>query len=283
MRNLNSDMNISPIAPYFRVWSCGLFRVEAQRGTAPVLYEPVRTAEWGGSNYPRLLLKALLCCPGRQARREVLIEMLWSQCEAGQASQNLNTGATKLRSLLRPGKEQESLLITEKNASSYSLEGQRFLWVDIDAVTALLKGAEQVERTSAQALPLLEEAAKYLDRGTFLEGEEGWWVQKQRKSVKETRYRCRLWLAEAYEQQGMVGQAETLLSALLADDPTDEDVLRRLLVFLHQRQMIHKGRRLYEETKRLLQNQNLQLSQTMITFAERLLNTPPTEGVSPVS
>ncbi len=278
MRDFNHETNISPIAPYYRIWSCGIFRVEAQTGTAPVTYETVRTAQWGGSNYPRLLLKALLCCPGRRARREALLEMLWPQCGSEQATQYLNTGVTKLRSLLRPGKGRESLLITEENASSYSLEGQRSLWVDIDAVTALLKEAEQVERTSAQALPLLEEAAKYLDRGTFLESEEGLWLQKQRKSTEETHYRCRLWLAEAYEQQGMAGQAETLLSVLLADDPTDEDVLRRLLVFLHRQQMTHKSRRLYEETKR-----RIQLSQATITFAERLLNEPPLEGESPVS
>lgn|SRR5437660_7502814 len=57
------------IAPSFRIWLCGTFRVERRIGTS---YEAVRTVEWGGSNYPRLLLKALLCRPGRQARREAL-------------------------------------------------------------------------------------------------------------------------------------------------------------------------------------------------------------------
>ncbi len=150
----------------------------------------------------------------------------------------------------------------------------------MDAVTALLRDVERIGRTSIQALPLLEEAAKYLDRGAFLESEEGLWLQKQRKSIEETRYRCMLWLAEAYAQQGMVGLAETLLSALLTDDPTDEDVFRRLLVFLHQRKMTHKGRRLYEETKHLLQGSGQQLSQATITFAENVLNELPIDGES---
>jgi DNA-binding SARP family transcriptional activator len=279
MKEQRNEANVSSLPPSFRIWSCGTFRVEYLVDPTAI-YEPVRTAQWGGSNYPRLLLKALLCCSGRRARREAILEMLWPQCDPEQATQYLNTATTKLRRVLRLTRESESLLITEKDASSYCLEGQQILWVDTDAALILLRDAERIGRTHVQALPLLEEAARYLDRGAFLEGEEGLWLQKQRKSIEETRYRCQLWLAEAYEQQGMTGQAETILSALLADDPTDEDVLRRLLIFLYRQRMIHKGRRLYEDTKRLLQTNSEQLSQAMMTFAEHLLNEPLTDGKS---
>lgn len=278
-----NETNVSPTPPYFRILSCGTFRVEWLIDPVAGIYEPVRTAQWGGSTYPRLLLKALLCCPGRRARREILLDMLWPQCDPEQASQYLNTGATKLRSLLRPAKGRESLLITEENASSYSLEGQQFLWIDVDAVLALLRDAERIGRTTSQSLLLLEEAARYLNCGAFLEGEEGLWLQKQRKSIEDTHYRCQLWLAEAYEQQGMPGQAETLLNALLTNDPADEDVLRWLLAFLQRHGMEHKGRRLYEETKRLLQANGVQLSQAMITFVKNLYNEQSTDGEGSVS
>lgn len=102
--------------PAFRIWLCGTFRVERYTEGQ---YEAVRTPEWGGSNYPRLLLKALLCCPGRQARREALIEMLWPETEPEQASQYLNTATTKLRGVLRLANAPESLLLTEE--TSYTL------------------------------------------------------------------------------------------------------------------------------------------------------------------
>jgi hypothetical protein len=78
-------------SPAFRVWLCGTFRVERRMESG---YELVRTTEWGGSSYPRLLLKALLCCPGRQARRDALLEMLWPDAEREQAAQSLNTAVT---------------------------------------------------------------------------------------------------------------------------------------------------------------------------------------------
>src|SRR5581483_486105 len=102
--NGNTDL---PSYPAFRIWGCGPFRIE--RRQANMSYESVRTSEWGGSNYPRLLLKALLCCPGRRARRQALIEMLWPETDPEQATQNLNTAVTKLRNVLRLEKGQESL------------------------------------------------------------------------------------------------------------------------------------------------------------------------------
>src|SRR5581483_5590613 len=154
------------VAPFFRVWLCGAFRVERRVGDH---YEAIRTAEWGGSNYPRLLLKALLCCPGRQGRREALIEQLWPEADFEQAVLNFNTATTKLRAALRPTKGQESLLLTEQDASVYRLADQQLLWVDVEESLALLREAECLGRQSPQSVAILEKAVKYLSRGTFLE------------------------------------------------------------------------------------------------------------------
>jgi hypothetical protein len=111
--------------PAFRIWLCGTFRVERY---VDGHYESIRTAEWGGSSYPRLLLKALLCCPGRQVRREAVMEMLWPEVDSEQAVQCLNTATTKLRKVLEPGKGQANLLVTEDDYKHYLLKGQSFLW-----------------------------------------------------------------------------------------------------------------------------------------------------------
>ncbi len=253
--------------PPFRIWLCGTFRVERHTGT---VYESMRTVDWGGSSYPRLLLKALLCRPGRQARREALMELLWPDCEPEQAVQNLNTATTKLRSVLRPAKGQESLLLTENDATMYRLPGQEQLWVDVDAALTLLNEAERLDRTSAQTLSLLEEAERYFSQGPFQQDEEGQWVTGRRATVEQARYHCRLWLAEAYEQQSMPGQAATTLSLLLEEDPFDEDVLCRLMALLHRQGMTHQALRFYENACEAFVKEGLELTETTRTLAAQL-------------
>jgi DNA-binding SARP family transcriptional activator len=200
------DFEPGSALPPYRVWLCGTFRVEQLRSDT---YTFVSPTQWGGSNYPRLLFKALLCCPERRENRKTLLDMLWSEIDSEQATAHFNTATTKLRRFLRPANAPGSLLITEA-ATSYALAAQEILWVDTDAALTLLKEAEQQGRTTRGSLSLLEQAATYLNRGSFLEGEEGHWLSKQRKRVAEARYRCRLWLAEAYEQQSLPGQAECI-------------------------------------------------------------------------
>lgn len=265
-----SEQSNEFVTPYIRIFCCGTFRVEVLKDLDTMTYHAVTTAQWGGSSYPRLLLKALLCCPGRRARREVLREMLWPQRPFRQATQCLNTGVTKLRSVLR-WRGQGSFLITEERATSVRLAEHPLVWLDADAALLLLKDAEHVGRMTRQAISLLEEAAGYLELGAFLEGEEGSWIDKPRKQIAEAWYRCQLWLSEAYEQQGMPGQAEAMLSTLLAENPTDEDILRRLLLFLHQQRMAHRARRRYEDIKQRLLANGQTLSPAIRLFAEELL------------
>jgi DNA-binding SARP family transcriptional activator len=140
------DMGLeqSSSLPFYRVWLCGTFRVEQLRADT---YEAVLTSQWGGSNYPRLLLKVLLCCPERRGRRETLLEMLWPESTSEQATAYLNTATTKLRRLLRPAGGQDSLLMTEMN-TSYALAGQDLLWADSDAALHLLNEAERQGRVT---------------------------------------------------------------------------------------------------------------------------------------
>ena len=247
---------VSP--PYFRVWLCEALRVERRIGG---VYKGIRTAEWGGSNYPRLLLKVLLCCPGRQARRESLLEMLWPDTETELATQHLNTATTKLRLLLRPSKEQESLLRTEYDAAVYHLEGQSLLWVDTDAALALLKEAEQPRQSLSNVLLCLERALESFGAGMFLQDEEGQWAVGRRATIERAHYRCRHWLAQIYEQQGMPGQAEIVLSALLEEDALDEDVVCQLMGLLHRQGMTHQALQVYEKTCRVFLDEDLKVSE----------------------
>lgn len=254
-------------ASLFRIRLWGPFRVEKRVGEN---YVAVQTADWGGSHYPRLLLKALLCCPRRGARREALLEMLWPEMEIEQATANLNTATTKLRHLLRQSKGQESLLVTEDDATIYHLPDQAILWVDSDATHQAMVRAERLGRTSAGALSLLEEAVNLFNRGTFLDGEEGQWAREKRATRERERYRGRIWLAESYGRQGMAGQAEAILTTLLEDDPFDEDALCRLMTLLHGQGMTHQALLLYQQTHRFFKREQMELTEATRNLAAHL-------------
>ena len=253
--------------PPFRIWLCGAFRVERRVGRS---YEIVLATEWGGSSYPRLLLKALLCSPGRQARRDSLLEMLWPDTDSKQAARNLNTATTKLRKVLEPGKGQASLLITEEDSRLYRLETQSLLWVDVDAALTLLGELERLGRTSPKTLSLLEETETLLSKGTLLQDEEGSWAAGRRATVEQARYQCRLWLAEAYEQHQMPGQAGMVLSLLFEEDPTDEDILCRLMLLFHRQGMTHQALRLYQRACEIAEREEVELTEDVRLLAERL-------------
>lgn len=253
--------------PLFRIRLWGPFRIEKRVGEE---YEPVKTAEWGGSNYPRLLLKALLCCPGRRGRREGLVDMLWPDIESEQATVYVNTATTKLRQLLRQDKNHESLLVTEHDATIYHLPDQGMLWVDSDAVQYALEQAERLGRDSVEVLPVLEEAIGLSNRGTFLEGEESRWAAEKRATRERERYRGRIWLVESYVQQGRAGQAETILTTLLDDDPFDEDVLCRLLVLLQSQGLTHQALLLFRRIKAFFAQEQMEMSETTLKLAAQM-------------
>lgn len=265
--------------PLFRVRLWGTLRVEKWVGGC---YEAVKTTDWGGSNYPRLLLKGLLCCPERSARREALLEMLWPEMGWEQATANLNTATTKLRTLLRPVRGQESLLITEDDAILYHLPAQEVLWTDSEAALDKMECAERLGRTTREALPLLEEAIDLSNRGPFLEGEEGQWAAEKRATRELERYRGRLWLVDNYVQQALFGRAETILQTLRENDPLDEDVLCRLLGVLQRQGMIHQALRLYETACHFFAEEGLELTEATQAVA-RCLQTGDAYKVYPAA
>lgn len=254
--------------PLVRVWLCGTFQVE--RRTEDGTWETSDKSHWE-KGYARPLFKRLLCASGRRLERLTLTDDLWPDPDSPELVERyLNDAAYQLRKALRP----VPILKTFGHASGYELAAQSVLWVDADACEALMKEAEQIGRTSPRAVLLLEQANAYFARGDFLEGESGLWVYARRGTLERLQYRCRIWLAEAYEQQGMVGQAEMLYSALLQDTPSDEDVLCRLMGLLYRQGMTHAALRCFEATKKHLNLLGLHLSPATDAFAKRLLSEP---------
>jgi DNA-binding SARP family transcriptional activator len=250
------------------VWTLGAFHVE--RRTKDGTWETVPLDEWGGNTHSRRLLKLLLCHE-RKARRGTIMEELWSRNESMLAEEYLNKAASNLRRVLHT-EEQSSLLKTTNNRTTYELANQSHLWVDAKACESLMQEAEQVGHTTAQGLDLLKTASTYFERGRFLEDEQGLWCYGKRGVVDTARYRCTLWLAEAYERQGELQRAEEQVEKLLKEEPTDESALCRLMRLLHQQGMTSEAIHRYKQTKRLVEYQEGHLSPATDAFAKRLLN-----------
>lgn len=121
----------------------------------------------------------MLWCQGRSARRSTIIEALWEEQEPGRTDEYLNKAAMRLRHILQVT-DSPDLFQTSKNRTTYLLADQSRLWVDAQAAQEYMREAEQVGRTSRQGLVFLQEAQRYVERGSFLEDESDWWTHGKR-------------------------------------------------------------------------------------------------------
>jgi DNA-binding SARP family transcriptional activator len=227
-----------------RVWLLGAFHAERRQD-----HKTWKTIEKSalGNSYARSLLKYLLCVNKRKASRSDIIDDLWPERELHLAEKYLNNASSRLYRVL----PDEGILTPfgSHGRTGYELAGQELLWTDIDECEALLSEAERLGRTSSQALPLLEQASRHFERGSMLEGESAQWSLASRAEKDAVMRCCLLWLAEAYEAQGMLWHVRRQYHTLLETNPLDEDILCRLLAMLHRQGMIHDARTTFEKVK----------------------------------
>jgi DNA-binding SARP family transcriptional activator len=116
------------------------------------------------------------------------------------------------------------------------LAAQAYLWVDADAFLTLATQATQAEREGLNPLSLLERAHG-LVQGQFLEDDPHTvWSQGRRNTINGARHRVFYKLVELYLREQRVCEAEELLFSFLEENPTDEDVLCRLMIILTERE-----------------------------------------------
>ncbi|HEU5376963.1 MAG TPA: BTAD domain-containing putative transcriptional regulator [Ktedonobacteraceae bacterium] len=250
---------------FVRIWMCGPLLVEYLNKQG---YEELPISAWRGRRSPRLLLKALLCAPGRQMQREALPALLWP--DSPPSKQELSCASSILRHILRDPVTNRSLLLTENSGQFYRLDT---LWCDADAALWCLDQAEKHGKTTDEAFPWLQQAESYFKRGMLLQGDEFAWIHGPRNRVAAARYRCRRWLVEAYVHRGQSGQAESLLNDLLREEPMDEEVIYRLMEIFCQQSMRGHALKLFEEAQERFRAQPQKMSSTLLAYADRLKNT----------
>lgn len=244
----------SPLSCRIRVHLFG--PLEVSRRNADGTWTVVPKEEWGKYKSSRSVFKRLLAAPARRLSRGKLLEDLWPEIDGELADTYLYNAITRIRGVI--GKP-----LVKTIDSIYEFADQSLFWVDSDACEALLKEAENQGRMTMQAVSLLEEALRLLDRGEYLEGEDGVWCHALRQKSEHMAKQCRLWLAEGYEAQGKLWQAGEHYRILLQTLPPDEDVLRAWIEMLCRHGKTQEALKCYQDVKERWEAQGVQLSRAL--------------------
>jgi DNA-binding SARP family transcriptional activator len=274
----STDEHDQTIHPLMRITTLGEFALERLVRTSwrtqdePPRYARVAQSEWSNRGPAVALLKVLLCRANRRASRDELIEAIWPDHEAINATHALDSAASILRRhILRTG-EVGSLLLTLRSGGEtiFKLAEQQRLWVDADALLSLVSQAVRAECRGQNPLSLLEEAHA-LARGEFLEDDlYAAWAQGRRHTLNGARHRVLFKLVDLYLKDERVGLAEELLFAALEEDPTDEDALCRLMVLLVEQERRQEALQLYQYTEDVLQEEQAEPAVYTRELAQRI-------------
>lgn len=259
--------------PLLRLFTLGSFRIERLVSREQGRYEPVREQEWQSRGKAQTLLKVLLCTPHRQATRDQLIDLLWSENEQIQMKNpkdSLKSVLNVLRTILG-GAEGTNVLLTigRSEGPSYKLADQSVLWIDIDEFEALIKRASKAT-TQDQALPLWEQAYALL-QGPFLPDHRyAEWANTKRAIFEGKRGQCVSALADIYLAQQHFDQAQEILWTAATASPVDEDALWRLLLLLEQREHSSAAWQLYKQAREQAKKDERSLTPRINAVAKRI-------------
>ena len=257
-----------------RVFVHGPLEVWKREGSSP--WKLVGKDAWGKGRPARSVFKRLLVAPGRRLSRGSIEEDLWPD------SENFELADKMVYNAINQIRRVTGKTLVSTVETIYALADQSVIWVDRDACGILLKEAENRGATSMQALPLLEQACAYLERGELLEGESGTWVYGLRKKSEDMLKQCRCWLAQTYEDQGKLWQAGEQYRGMLLTDPSDEEALRRWLEMLARQGKRQEALKCYQEMKHFMEARgfplSLEIEQTVTSLngqSYRALLVPP--------
>ena len=238
----------------------------------PPRYAQVPRSEWRSRGPAMALLKVLLCRPNRRTSRDELIEAIWPDSEALNATHALDSAASVLRRHILRMHGGGSLLLSIRSGGEtiFKLPGQRRLWVDADALLELAARAVRAECEGQDPAPLLE-AALALARGEFLEDDPyAEWAQPRRRTIEGARHRVLYKLVDLYVEGECAGRAEEILFTVLEEDPTDEDALCRLMTLLVGQGRRQEALQLYRYAADVLQEERAELAAYTSELARRI-------------
>lgn len=200
----------------------------------------------------RLLFAYLVAEHGRPVPREELADALWGEAPPPTWEKALTVLVSKLRALLAElGLDASSALTGAFGC--YRLDLPEESWVDVAAAAS---AAQEAERALAAGDPENAKAAAALAASVakkpFLPGEDGSWVEEQRRELGEVRARALSVLGEACLRSGEAPEAAAWAEQAIALEPFRETGYRRLMEAHAAAGNRAEALRVYERCRRLL-------------------------------
>ena len=177
----------------------------------------------------RIVFAYLTVQHGRSVPRDELAELLWGEDLPATWEKAFRVLATKLRALLEEcGIDGASTL--RSAFGCYQLTLPVDAWIDLDAAaTALERGeAALAAREHAEARTQASTAAG-LARRVFLPGEDGRWVEDQRRDLRDVLVRALECLRDAALAEGEFGNAVRQAAEITELEPFRETSYRALM------------------------------------------------------
>ncbi|OMI40123.1 AfsR/SARP family transcriptional regulator [Streptomyces sparsogenes] len=183
-----------------------------------------------GSAKIALMLAALALDVGKPVALDTLIEQLWDGDPPGKPRASLHSCAAKIRRRLpqadAPGSP--SLLVQRAHTYTLAVDPEAVDWHRFNRLVAQARSLAD-SGDDAQALALLRQA-EGLWRGEPLAGLGGLWAENVRATLLEGRLAATLTRIAIEFRRGCFAELVGELSALVARYPTDETLIRHLMV-----------------------------------------------------
>ena len=196
----------------------------------------------------RLLFVYLVVARSRPVPRDELADAIWGESPPATWEKALTVIASKLRGLVA----EDGITLT--NAfGCYRLDLPEGTWVDLFAAASGAQDAEEAlaagELDQARAAA---ESAESLARRPFLAGEDGTWVERERRDLAAIRERALSVLADACLRSGAAREAAKWAEELIALSPFREAGYRRLMEAHVVAGNRAEALRVYEQCRQLL-------------------------------
>lgn len=196
------------------------------------------------------LLAYLASNHGRRHSRDILVELLWPDCESEAGRSRLSVLLSSLRRQL----EFAPLATPVLEADRFSV-GLRATVVitDVEEFCRALEGAA-ASQSDGQRIRLLTDAID-LYRGELLPGYYEAWIVPERQRLEELFFQALRQLSTHLSQAGDLDQAVRIAHRAVGADPLREEAHRELIRLYVAAGQPRAARRQYDELKRLLKQQ----------------------------
>lgn len=181
------------------------------------------------------LLKFLISRRGKPVAKDVLIEMLWPNCNPEVGSNNLKSAIYTLRQVLRQGElnddNKTNCPFVQFSEARYMLSPKLELWVDVDDFEQIWMAGQRLEKQcdiegAAKQYQLAEE----LYRGDYLEDEPyAEWTLLRREALKDVYLAILGKLASISFKANDYDNCIMYSQKILIKDSCHEEAYRRLI------------------------------------------------------